>query len=145
MTNGSNAGLYGQDTEGMQDDMARVLSEVGDGGFSSSEFEVLNQLGRLSWVCVLCPTGDVIPFDLPFKCMNPLCAMLTCCFHGQWCMHADLNALLVSLEALSRSIPTCMGSRHLRCLPQDAPRANLVFHVVGMKAPYPHGLKSIIT
>ena len=29
---------------------AAVLAEVGDGGFSVGELEILQQLGRLSWV-----------------------------------------------------------------------------------------------
>ncbi len=29
---------------------ADILSEVGDGGFAAQEFELLEQIGQLSWV-----------------------------------------------------------------------------------------------
>eukprot|EP00884_Botryococcus_braunii_P022373 jgi/Botrbrau1/881/Bobra.0167s0006.1 len=32
------------------EEAARLLADIGDGGFSAAEFELLNQLGRLSWV-----------------------------------------------------------------------------------------------
>lgn len=35
---------------GNMQDAAKILAELGDGGFSASEFELLTQLGRLSWV-----------------------------------------------------------------------------------------------
>jgi hypothetical protein len=30
---------------------AAVLAEIGDGGFCAADFEIVQQLGRLSWVC----------------------------------------------------------------------------------------------
>ena len=29
-----------------------ILAEVGDGGFAAQEFELLEQIGQLSWVCM---------------------------------------------------------------------------------------------
>lgn len=42
---------------------AAVLAEVGSGGFSMQEFELIQQLGRLSWVCKGPPPGSDVPPD----------------------------------------------------------------------------------
>lgn len=42
-----------------------MLAEIGDGGFCAADFEVVQQLGRLAWVCLFLGTPAI-----------------TCCVHG---------------------------------------------------------------
>lgn len=57
----------------MQGWEAVALAEIGNGGFAAPEFELQNQLGRLSWVCSFSAFTAV-----PFQCCAAMLRYTLC-------------------------------------------------------------------